>query len=626
MGRPCCAQRPFGLRPTRHLPYPLEPVARMPRLIMIEGPRSGDSFQLGVENYLGIQNGALALLPRQDRATWCYIRGAAPDRYELRNMGPPDRILVNGEGVRQALLHHGDLISIHDSLMIFDSDGSEQSETSAITNVSHAQQPQGDRFGAIQPGEASDMMLGTVSIKREELQKENINYRQKHYADHDQVLSEIKDDKRLKTLFQVISKISNILDLQKLLDDLLGIIFEVLPADRGSILLYDEATRRLRTVSSKSRRPGNAKVKISKTIVKEVLRTKDSLLTADAQKDQRLDMAMSIVDENIRSALCVPLVRGDKILGIIFLDTFEAGRAFGRDDCDMLTAISMQSAMAIENARLIQEMGDRERIRHELDLAAMIQKQLLPKKLPRSQFIEVYGKMIPAKEMSGDYFDFMDHEGNGNFHICIGDVSGKGLPAGLVMIMARSYFRPLTKAMVSPRQILAECNRMLHGDTRRDVFMSALLLYWSDETGKFVWSGAGHEHLIVYRARTRRAEAIKAGGCVLAAVRDADAIFQEHELFLEPGDSLVLYTDGVTEAKNPAGEFFAQETLDPVKRLVELYGHLSAKDLLEAILWELKQFINGAEQADDITVVTVKRPLAAPGALAGQPPAPAPEA
>lgn len=603
-----------------------EPRRPMPRLIMIEGPRSGDSFQLAAESFIGFHNGHIALLPRQDRNACCYIRGTSPERFELRNMGPPERILVNGEGVRQALLHHGDLISIADSLMIFDSDGS-QNESSGITGLAqlnpaaHGLPGGGDpRFGAIQPGEASDMMLGTVSIRREDLQRENINFRQKHYADHAQVLSEIKDDRRVKTLFQVIAKISTILDLQTLLNELLSMIFEVLPADRGSILLYDEGNRRLRTVGSRSRRPGNAKVKISKTIVKEVLRTKDSLLTADAQRDQRLDMAMSIVDENIRSALCVPLVRQEHILGIIFLDTFEAGRQFNKDDCELLTAIAMQAAMAIENARLIKEMGDRERIRHELDLASMIQKQLLPKKLPRSQFIEVYGKMIPAKEMSGDYFDFMDHDGQGNFHICIGDVSGKGLPAGLVMIMARSYFRPLTKATESPRAILAEANRLLHADTRRDVFMSALLLYWSDELGKFIWSGAGHEHLIVYRARTRRAEAIKAGGCVLAAVRDADAIFQEHELVLEPGDSLVLYTDGVTEAKNPAGEFFAQDSLDPVKRLVELYGHLSAKDLLEAILWELKQFINGAEQADDITVVTVKRP-AAPG-LPPPPPTP----
>jgi serine phosphatase RsbU (regulator of sigma subunit) len=600
----------------------------MPRLIMIEGPRSGDSFPLGVETFIGLMNGHIAVLPRQDRNACCYIRGSAPDRFELRNMTTPDRILVNGEGVRQALLHHGDLISIADSLMIFDSDGSELSalDSSGLMGLRTGPHPAapGPSYGAIAPGEASDMMLGTVSIRREDLQRENINFRQKHYADHNQVLSEIKDDRRLKMLFQVISKISQLLDLQALLNELLTVIFDVLPADRGSILLYDEQNRRLRTVGSKSRRPGNAKVKISKTIVKEVLRTKDSLLTADAQRDQRLDMAVSIVDENIRSALCVPLVRQERILGIVFLDTSESGRQFTRDDCEMLTAIALQAAMAIENARLIQEMGDRERIRHELDLAAMIQKQLLPKKLPRSQYIEVYGKMIPAKEMSGDYFDFMDHEGNGNFHNCIGDVSGKGLPAGLVMIMARSYFRPLTRAIVSPRQILAEANRLLHGDTRRDVFMSALVLYWSDQLGKFIWSGAGHEHLIVYRARTRRAEAIKAGGCVLAAVRDADAIFQEHELVLEPGDALVLYTDGVTEAKNPAGEFFAQESLEPVKRLVELYGHLSAKDLLEAILWELKQFINGAEQADDITVVTVKRPLVAPGALGAPAPPPAP--
>jgi sigma-B regulation protein RsbU (phosphoserine phosphatase) len=174
--------------------------------------------------------------------------------------------------------------------------------------------------------------------------------------------------------------------------------------------------------------------------------------------------------------------------------------------------------------------------------------------------------------------------------------------------MARSYLRPLSKSGLSPSQILAEANRLLYADTRRDMFMSALVLYWNDQTGKFIWSGAGHEHLLVFRARTRRVETIKAGGCVLAAVRDADKAFQDHELTLETGDSLVLYTDGVTEAKNMRDEFFAQDSLEPLERLVELYGHLSAKDLLEAVLWELKQYIGNAEQADDITVVTVKRP------------------
>jgi serine phosphatase RsbU (regulator of sigma subunit) len=594
----------------------------MPRLIMIEGPRSGDSFRLGPENYVGYRGGTLAFSHRQDVGQLCCAIFGGGDRYELRNHGQPNRILVNGEGVRQAMLHHGDLIYIDNSLMIFDSDESDASDSTAAVGVGHGsghattaagfptyQKRQTDslRLGGIMPGEASDMMLGTVSIRRDDV-RENINYRQKAYENQDAVITGIKDQRRINTLFKVTSKISSILDLERLLDELLALVFDELPADRGSILLFDSAKKRLRTMTSRSRTGGKVKVKISKTIVKEVLRSRESLLTADAQSDQRLDMAMSIVDENIRSALCVPLVRGERVLGIIFLDTFDSQRQFTSEDCDLLTAIAMQAAMALENARLVKEIGDRERIKHELALATTIQKQLLPKKLPRSQVLEVYGKMIPAKEMSGDYFDFIDHDG-GNFHLTIGDVSGKGLPAGLVMVMARSYLRPLSKSGLTPCQILAEANRLLYADTRRDMFMSALVLYWSDQNGKFVWAGAGHEHLLVYKARTRRVETIKAGGCVLAAVRDADRAFQDHELHLDPGDALVLYTDGVTEAKNQRDEFFAQDSLQPLERLVELYGHLSAKDLLEAVLWELKQYIGGAEQADDITVVTVKRPV-----------------
>ena len=595
----------------------------MPRLIVIEGPRSGDSYSLAAENFLGYRGGQLGFSHAADVGEVCCTLRGAGHQYELRNHTTPDRVLVNGEAVRQAWLHHGDLVYVDSALLIFDCDEADASDAAA-SGFGAGRQPfagppsESLRIAGFSAGEATDRLLGTVSIKRDDVLGENINYRQKHYEDHEAVLRGVRDQRRMQVLFTVTAKISAILDLERLLNELLGLIFDVLPADRGSILMFDPRNRRLRTMASRARSGQTVKVKISKTIVKEVLRTKESLLTADAQRDQRLDLATSIVDEGIRSALCVPLVRQDQILGIIFLDTVDSAREFTKDDCDLLTAIAMQSAMALENARLVKEMGDRERIQHELNLATMIQKQLLPKKLPRSRLVEVYGKMIPAKEMSGDYFDFMDHaddgsafQGHGNFHLCIGDVSGKGLPAGLVMIMARCYLRPLSRIHRSPKQILTEANRLLYPDTRKDMFMSALVLYWSDQLGKFVWSGAGHEHLIVYRARTRRAEAIKAGGCVLAAVREAGQVFQEHELFLEPGDALVLYTDGVTEAKNPRGEFFAEDGLEPLTRLIELYGHLSAKDLLEAVLWELKQFIGGAEQADDITVVTVKRPAPA---------------
>lgn len=593
----------------------------MARLILIEGPRSGDCWKLAHENFVGFRNGAPAFSYQNDvQGAWAFVRGNG-ERFEIANLGPRDRVQVNGEGVQKAWLHHGDLIAMASSLLIFDSDDGETASEAAgqQTTASARWKPDATQplpppapvtpsIGAYAGGEVAESeLLGTVSIKRAEQDNERINYRQKHYQDHEAVLRGIGDARRIKTLLKVSSKISTILDLNQLLAQLLDILFEELPADRGAILLFDGETRKLRTLAQKDRRgtPG-VKVRISKTIVKEVLRTKETILSADAQSDARFNMGLSIVEEEIRSAVCAPLVRNEKILGIVHLDTYEQQRAFNKDDCDLLTAIAMQAALAIENARLVKEMAEKERLKYEMNVAASIQKQLLPKKLPRSREVEVYGKMIPAKELGGDYFDFMD-EGNGEFHICVGDVSGKGLPAGLVMVMARSYFRPLTKAMKSPLSILCEANRLLYGDVARGTFMSAVMLFWSDRAKKFLWSGAGHEHLIVYRARTRTSEAIKAGGCVLAAVRDADRAFVEHELVLEQGDALVLYTDGVTEAKNPQGEFFAQANLAPLHRLVDLYGHLSAKDLLEAILWEIKSFMGNAEQADDITVVTVKK-------------------
>ena len=142
----------------------------------------------------------------------------------------------------------------------------------------------------------------------------------------------------------------------------------------------------------------------------------------------------------------------------------------------------------------------------------------------------------------------------------------------------------------------------------RELDLQAERAQWSYAVGVAVWLAIG----VIALAASAHAgyppwTFALVGGCVLAAVRDADHVFRDQELYLEPGDAVVLYTDGVTEAMNAQGQFFAQGSLEPVQQLVELYGHLSAKKLLEAVLWELKQFIGDAEQADDITVVTIKR-------------------
>jgi len=280
----------------------------MPRLILIEGPRSGDYFQLAQENYLGFRSGSLALSYANDvQGAWGLLRGDG-ERYELANLGPRDRIQVNGEAIQAVWLHHGDLIAVAGSLMIFDQDESGAVGDGAVAlNAPAIPVPVLPAY-APAPAQAQARGSGayatqgfvpiiddggpdTKTFRREEVAPTTINYRQKHYQDHDAVLKGIADARRIKTLLKVSSKITTILDLNELLTQLLEILFAELPADRGSILLFDGDTRRLRTMAAKARRGGaNPKVRISKTIVKEVLKSKETILSADAQNDARFNL------------------------------------------------------------------------------------------------------------------------------------------------------------------------------------------------------------------------------------------------------------------------------------------------------------------------------------------------
>jgi sigma-B regulation protein RsbU (phosphoserine phosphatase) len=136
------------------------------------------------------------------------------------------------------------------------------------------------------------------------------------------------------------------------------------------------------------------------------------------------------------------------------------------------------------------------------------------------------------------------------------------------------------------------------------MFMSALLLHWDASARRFVYTGAGHEHLLIYHAKQRACEAVRAGGIALGLMADASGFLHERELPLERGDAIVLYTDGVTEARDPKGEPYG---LDKLVATVSDYGHLGAKDLLEAVLYEVKAHAGGADAHDDLTLVTVKR-------------------
>jgi sigma-B regulation protein RsbU (phosphoserine phosphatase) len=309
----------------------------------------------------------------------------------------------------------------------------------------------------------------------------------------------------------------------------------------------------------------------------------------------------------LQSIMCVPLIEKDRVIGLVYVDSQQENKEFTESDASVLESLSGQAAVAIVNAKLYQEAKDKERIRHELELGAKIQKDLLPKTIPTVDGLEIYGFMKPAKEVGGDYYDFVVHEGTKrSITVCIGDVSGKGVGAGIVMAMARSALRSLIqrdKVPKSTQPLVQGLNNQLCGDIPKGMFMTLNVLNWEADTRKIKYTPAGHEHLIIYRGKTKQVEKIKAGGVAIGVLKQASAQMKEKELDLAPGDLLLLYTDGVSEAMNIKNEEYG---LDTLIELIKKVGHQAPKPLCDRIYAELEEFRGQAEVHDDITLVALK--------------------
>ncbi len=558
----------------------------MAQLIIMDGPGVGATFELSTQNILGTSAKCQIRLQGKNIAE---EHAKIVQRNNVFLIFPmiPGGLQVNSQLVRQERkLNHGDMITLGEVMLLYGEEAAPQ-----------AQEPE-----------------EVMEPEEEDAGKERsiIKSRQRYFKNPEAAVQSLGETKHAIHFMEVLLKVSNAimskLELKELLSHLLDIIFENLPADRGTIFLMDPKANKLWPMASKKRddvQTASTKLMASRTIIKEVLESKEGILTKDAMEDARFQMGLSIVAQQIHAALCVPLVgKNDEVLGIIHIDSTRSDRVFTDDHLRLVTGIAMQSSLAIENALLVQQLGEKKRIEQELTIASNIQQELLPKVIPQVEGIEVYGFMKPAKEVGGDYYDFVTNEGNTELYICIGDVSGKGVPAGLVMVMARCFFRPLIMSCQNTKVLLEELNKLLVADTRKDMFMSMLVIKWDAKKKSLVWTGAGHEHLILYHSKTKKSEAIRAGGIVLGMTKQAEKFFVEQELHLEPGDSIILYTDGVTECQNPQNKMLE---LPNLLKLTEKYGHLSAQEICTSIFSELQRFMGNAAQYDDITLVGIKR-------------------
>jgi HAMP domain-containing protein len=249
------------------------------------------------------------------------------------------------------------------------------------------------------------------------------------------------------------------------------------------------------------------------------------------------------------------------------------------------------------------DIVDRDRLISDLDVASQLQNDILPLESPSIKGLQVVAKTKPATELGGDAFNFFHSDSK--VYIYIGDVTGHGVAAGLVMTMANSLITVFSDIYDSAYDIIVHVNQYLKKHVHKAMFMTALMLCWNEKSQRLSYVGAGHEHILVYRSKTGECDSILGGGVALGMVPDNSKLVSEKELPLADGDFVVLYSDGIIEARNSAGDFFG---LDRLKALVQEFApKFSADGVNYHIAKEVSAFIKGVEQLDDITLIVIKK-------------------
>ena len=406
-------------------------------------------------------------------------------------------------------------------------------------------------------------------------------------------------------LLALISKVGVTLlssaTLNDTLEQIVSLVFEAVPADRCLIMMRGAANEDLQVAVARLRdRVGEVgEIRVSRNVLDEVVMRGKSVLTSDAQHDPRFASG-TVVLQGVRSVLAVPLGVEDKVFGIIYADSPIAEGRFTEDHLKVLTTLASVAAIRVENARLIEERLERERLERELALASEIQQRFQPTAPPHVNGYELQGISFPCYEIGGDYYDFIERD-DGRLVITLGDVSGKGTAAALLMSSLHAAVHAQAGSHDSLVSTISAVNRYLAENIPANRFVTLFYAELDPESGSLSFLNAGHNPpLIVHSAGT--VEQLASGGLPLGIKPDAD--YREGRTQLQHGDVLVVYSDGVTEAVSPTGEEFGATRLyEVVSRNIEA----SAAGIRDRIESSLTKFSQGTSAADDITLVIVKR-------------------
>jgi sigma-B regulation protein RsbU (phosphoserine phosphatase) len=561
----------------------------MARLIVEKGHDAGMVYPLGT-GAMTIGRSASCDIQIIDKRVSRHHAVIQPQRHSfvVEDLGSKNGTLVNNKPlVGRVQLRNGDRIQIGDSQFVFELDSGEAEPADPVASAAPIpvrSELNGDLLAGgrlVIEAASSHPSSASEPIRRDRLKEPY---------------------ERLKVLYRVADSIRSIWDLDGLLHKLMDIIWEVAAPARGIILLKDPQEGTVDPVVVRVHEGASDEIHISRGIVERCMAEQVAILVSDAPSDVRFAANDSVIRGRIRSAICVPLVAQMGVLGVIYIDSQVPGEIYyTQDDLELMQGIAAQAALAIENALLNRQLIERQKLEKELELARTIQMGLLPKKPPEVKGVSFAALSVPARKVGGDYYDFFELA-DGRVALVVADVSGKGMPAAILTATIRASLRMETH--VNPglplSNLMAAVNSWTCRDASNNMFVTMFFAIYDPRTRAFEYSNAGHLPPMIFKPDGSYRQ-LSAGGCFLGIMEFVE--YETEQLTMEPGDTLVVLTDGVTDTHDANKQVFG---LDRVIATVRENLHLAADELRDEIYEATVLFRGAEEQFDDITILVAK--------------------
>jgi phosphoserine phosphatase RsbU/P len=478
----------------------------------------------------------------------------------VRDLGSVNGTTLNGTKINGTLpLRPGDRISLGDSEVVFEpEDVASQSKIIALDSDSHAKNLAIPLRDAVQDTTRSNI-LSLLALQ-------------------------FIEDRSMGELFDFI------------LDQVVGFLQ---PSRAALALLAPDGQTFANVLLRRSNQDESLDLYISRTLLAEVIDGRKVISFVDTTQDEKLARAESIVAQHIRSAVCAPLMIGDDVLGVLYLDFLAQHGAVTHEDVHLIAQIARFAAVKLETTRLREEAMAKAKLDEELRTAYVIQSRLLPSELPVIDGYAFAGTNKPCRTVSGDYYDVVVRP-DGRLYFIVADVSGKGITAALVMASVATAFNIFTRTDPTPADLVHELNVTLAPKTSPTKFVTMVVGLLDPAAGTVEFTNAGHVAPLVISARG--VEQQTSTDMVVGLF--GQATYRNQRVTLAAGDSFVLFTDGVTEAENESED---QLGLEPIATLVQSLHGMPAPQILETIDAHVQEFCGSAAATDDVTMLALTR-------------------